>query len=73
MVYSILQTVVFLIPVCTLVWKASQLSAKIDNNTADIAELKTSEKEFRNVISVIKSDLNDIKVSLAVLTEKMIK
>lgn len=72
-IYSLLQTIIFLIPVAALIWKASQLSAKIDRNADEIAKLWNSEKEFRTVVSEIKGSINDIKISTARIEEKITK
>lgn len=70
-VYNIVQTIVFLIPVAALIWKASAINSKVDDNEKRILKLETSEKEFRSVVSDIKESLKGIEIALARIDEKI--
>lgn len=73
--YAVLQTVVFLIPVATLVWKAARQSAQIEMNCAAIKELERKLSQTDNTVDVqlaqIQTRLNEIKVSLAKLETRL--
>ena len=70
-----LQTVVFLIPVATLVWKAARQSVQIEMNRAAIKELERKLSQTDNTVDVqlgqIQTRLNEIKVSLAKLETRL--
>ena len=73
--YAVLQTVVFLIPVATLVWKAARQSTQIEMNRADIEELKKKLSQTDDTVDIqlaqIQTRLNEIKVSLAKLETRL--
>lgn len=64
-----IQTVIYLLPVATLIWKAAQTNADLKQMRKDLDELETknigSRKEVDTTIKDISSLLNDIRVAVA--------
>lgn len=70
-----LNTVVYLLPVAALIWKASTLAAEVKDLRHDLSVLQSQVKDEKNatdsVILTITSSLNDIKLSVARIETKL--
>lgn len=66
-----IKDVIYLLPVAALIWKASQLSAKIKQNEKDIeilkGDLKDQNKQIIESLNNINATMADIKQEVAVL------
>lgn len=71
----IIQSIVFLIPVATLVWKAARQSAQIESNKNKIIELEKKIANFDKTVDVqlaqIQAGLNEIKISIVKLETRL--
>lgn len=75
MLMDLIKTVVYLLPVLALIWKAARLTSKVDQNESRINKLTQVVREqdagHDVLLSGIQNALNDIKVSIAKLETKI--
>ena len=62
LLYQVIQIIVFLLPVCGLIWKAATQSAKIKEIESKVNQL---EIKSNSDIAEIKSAINNINVTMA--------
>jgi len=71
MLYSLLEIIVFLIPVGLLIWKAAKQSSKLDEHEKRLStvELDIKERQIQtnNDIKEIKDQITDIRLGLTKL------
>jgi hypothetical protein len=65
---GVIQTVVFLLPVLGLVWKASQLSARVTENTKDIdgvgSKLNRWQDKMEQKLEEIDASINSLNLTM---------
>jgi hypothetical protein len=71
LLYGIIETVIFLIPLGALIWKAASLASRVSKTETDIKDMKTIvEKQNEAILATLK-DLNttvqELKVEVAVI------
>lgn len=68
---DLIKDIIYLIPICTLIWKAASMSAKIKENSKDIEDLKNLAKEQNTAILAslekMNQALSEIRTDVAVL------
>lgn len=63
-VFMLVEAVAFFIPVGTLIWKMSQLSAKVNRHDNEIKEIKTS---VSDKIDTLTSSVNNLTMQVVEL------
>ena len=85
-VFDLLQTVIFLIPVATIIWKASSLSSRVENLESKVdynitkfctdhkdmsAKIEEERKQKDETIMTIMKALNEIQQSIVRIETKI--
>lgn len=64
-----IQTIIYLLPIATLIWKAAQTNADLKQMRKDLDELESkninSRREVDTTVKDISALLNDIRVAVA--------
>lgn len=67
LLYKLLQTIVFLLPICGLIWKAAKQSGRIEEMEKDLNELsaKVTKIEDQNNADIIeiKNSINSLNIA----------
>lgn len=75
LLYGIIETVIFLIPLAGLIWKAATLASRISKAEADIKEIKpVIEKQNDAILKTLNQlteTVQELKVEVAVIKAKM--
>ena len=70
-IYGVIETILFLIPLGTLIWKAATLANRVSKNEEDIKEMKTLvEKQNEAILEALKqlnSSIQDIRTEVEVI------
>lgn len=68
-----IKDIVYLLPICALIWKAAVLSSKVRQNETDIDEIKgdtdRSSREILKRLDIISDKLNLMQIDMAVMKE----
>lgn len=68
MVYSLLESIIFLVPVGTLIWKAAKQSATLSEHEKRITtietDIKETQKQTNEDIKEIKEQITDVRVTI---------
>lgn len=70
---SIIEAVIFLLPLITLFIKMGKLAQLIDDNTEDIHDLKVQQNDTTKLLSEISTTLAEISTKVTLLLENKIK
>lgn len=75
MIVALIEAIVFLLPILTLVWKASKLSSRTEVHDMDLKELKrqmeSRDKDYIAMFSEIKASLATLQIDVAKLDMKV--
>lgn len=68
-----IKDIIYLLPICALIWKAAVLSSKVRQNEEDIEEIKgdteKSSGEILKKLDIISDKLNRMQIDMAVMKE----
>lgn len=75
LIVGVIEFIIMMIPIFTLVWKASELSSRVKvlekNDAKQDAKIQDIDNSTEASLATIMSSLGDIKVSIARLDERI--